>query len=169
MDEIWKDIPDYEGIYQVSNLGRVKSFKRNKEIILKLCKDKEGYLHVSLYKNKNVKSHTIHRLVLFSFKPKEYFENCVVNHKDGNKSNNTLDNLEWCTITENNQHACDIGLKIGCKGEKNGSTKLKENQIRKIRLDYKNKIFNQTELSKIFNVSITTIGNIVKNKTWSHI
>lgn len=113
MVEIWKDIEGYEGLYQVSNLGRVKSLERyrknhNKlqkieEKIKKTRQDKQGYLLVDLYKNNKIKTVRVHRLVA-----KAFIENIdnkeTVNHIDGNKHNNRIDNLEWCTFKEQNKH-----------------------------------------------------------------
>ena len=95
MEEIWKDKKDYEGHYQVSNWGRVKSIKFGKEIILKPQKDISGYLFVRLCKNGIIKNYFIHRLVaeVFLPNPNNYKE---VNHKDENKTNNVVTNLEWC-------------------------------------------------------------------------
>ena len=96
MDEIWKDKKDYEGHYQVSNLGRVKSIKFGKEIILKQ-KIRGGYYSVGLSKNGIVKTYYVHRLVAEAFidNPNNYKE---VNHKDECKSNNIVSNLEWCEV-----------------------------------------------------------------------
>lgn len=96
--EIWKDIEGYEGMYQISNLGRVKSLKMKKEhneYLLKPFKSKNGYLRVSLSKSNKFKQPLIHRLVAIHFldNPNNYPE---VNHKDENKLNNCVDNLEWC-------------------------------------------------------------------------
>lgn len=110
-EEIWKDIPDYEGLYMVSNLGRVKSLKRNTahERIMCLKKDKGGYLYVGLSKNGIVNYKKVHRLVAQAFIPN--LENKYsVNHIDGNKQNNRLDNLEWATAKEQAFHALSIGL-----------------------------------------------------------
>ena len=109
--EIWKTIKDYEN-YQVSNLGRVKSLNYNgtgKEQVLKPQLDKKtGYLHVNLYKNGKMKTFLIHRLVVQAFldNPKNKF---CVNHIDCNPLNNCVDNLEWCTYSENMQHALKLG------------------------------------------------------------
>lgn len=93
--EEWKDIPDYEGLYQVSNYGRVKSLKYGKERIMKQRKRKDGYLLVCLYKDGVIKSFTVHRLVASAFIPNP--NNLPqVNHKDENKENNCAKNLEWC-------------------------------------------------------------------------
>ena len=102
MQEIWKDIPSYEGLYQVSNLGRVKSlgnrYHRHNEILLKPKKDKYGYHIVTLYKNSRPKCYSIHRLVMMSFVGKS---NLTVNHKNEIKTDNKLDNLEYMTNKDN--------------------------------------------------------------------
>lgn len=101
--EIWKDILGYEGLYQVSNFGRVKSLKFGKERILKLTKDKDGYLIVNLYKNNKSKTFKVHRLVAEAFIPNP--DNLPqVNHKDEDKSNNIVSNLEWCDVKYNQNY-----------------------------------------------------------------
>lgn len=105
MQEIWKDIAGYEGSYQVSNLGRIKSLVRKnvtKEKILNGGNNGDGYIKVSL----NNKLHYVHRLVADAFIPKIEGRN-FVNHKDENKSNNNVNNLEWCTNKENINHSVD--------------------------------------------------------------
>ena len=109
MEEIWKDIEGYEGYYQVSNLGRVKSLERTinhktcygglyhiKERILKLKIEKDGYFRIGLKKGKIKKYYRVNRLVAQAFipNPNNY---PIVNHKDENPLNNNVDNLEWCT------------------------------------------------------------------------
>ena len=115
--EIWKDYKDYEGLYQASNLGRLRSLDRwvksksgsvrlCKGKILKLCTDKYGYLKVSLYKNNKVKTYYVHRLVAEAFIPNP--ENLPeVNHKDENKLNNNAENLEWC----DREYNCNFGTR----------------------------------------------------------
>ena len=104
MEEIWKDKKDYEGHYQVSNLGRVKSIKFGKEIILKQhINIKGGYYYVCLLKNGKHKNYYVHRLVAEAFLP--ITDNLPqVNHKDENKLNNSVDNLEWCTNEYNHNY-----------------------------------------------------------------
>jgi hypothetical protein len=113
MEEIWKDIKGYEGLYQVSNLGRVKTLKKKYsegEKHRKIRLDRNGYLTVSLSKNGKQNTMKVHRLVAIAFivnsenKP-------FVNHLDGVKNNNIVDNLEWVTASENVKHAFRIGLK----------------------------------------------------------
>jgi hypothetical protein len=124
MDEIWADIPGYEGMYQISTHGRVKSLPRTirrrncdcpiKERILRPA-SRNGYLHVNLCNNKNAKSAFIHRLVAIIFIPNPRGVDCI-NHKDCNPHNNRVENLEWCTKAENNQHAWDNGCQEKLRG-----------------------------------------------------
>lgn len=110
MEEIWKDVKDYEGIYKVSNYGNVISYARNgtrggeKDKI-----ERHGYYRVKLWKNKQVKTFSIHRLVAQAFVPNPLGKP-QVNHKDGNKKNNYFENLEWCSASENMVHAYKNGL-----------------------------------------------------------
>lgn len=111
MVEEWKDIKDYEGLYQISNTGKVKSLYRDTEKILigDVIRSGKGYLSVGLTKNKKVKSFLTHRLVAQAFIPNP--ENKPeVNHIDGNTLNNNVSNLEWCTHRENINHAWKTGL-----------------------------------------------------------
>ncbi len=118
--EIWKDVEGYEGYYQVSNFGRVKSLKRTvkrrnnydlniKERIKPGQLDKAGYYRLSLCKYGITKTKKVHRLVAEAFLEKRKGADHV-NHIDGNKINNFKDNLEWCTNIENLKHAYDNGL-----------------------------------------------------------
>jgi hypothetical protein len=113
-EEIWKDIKGYEGLYQVSNLGRVKSLERTvskkdgsmqhrKERILKLVTRPNGYLQVNLCNGSGKKAFKVHRLVCVAFHENPENKPCV-NHIDENKTNNTASNLEWCTVKENINH-----------------------------------------------------------------
>lgn len=131
--QTWKSIPNFEGEYEVSNDGKIKSLKRKvkcrnglrsvNERILKPKISHGGYLNVQL-KNKG-KFYSIHTLVLISFFGNKPDPSFVCNHKDGNKLNNNIENLEWVTRSENQLHAFRTGLqkKISIKGEKNKMSK----------------------------------------------
>lgn len=110
MKEIWKDISGYEGLYQVSNLGRVKrvlfinnQITKSTDKILKLIKERGGYVHVNLYKNNTSKRYLVHRLVANAFidNPDNLPQ---VNHKNEIKDDNRSQNLEWCTNLYNNNY-----------------------------------------------------------------
>ena len=110
MQEIWKDIKEYEGLYQISNLGNLICIKNNhiKPIIVK-PKKSQRYLRVNLWKNGEYKTFSIHRLVAKAFLPNpNNFP--VVNHKDGNRLNNKANNLEWCTQSHNIKESYRLGL-----------------------------------------------------------
>ena len=115
MEEIWKDIEGYEGLYQVSNLGRVKSLRRN--IILKNKIESNGYERVVLSTNNNPKDYSVHRLVAIAFipNPNNY---PIVNHKDENRTNNCVDNLEWCTQKYNVNYGTGIAKRARSQSKK---------------------------------------------------
>lgn len=172
-NEIFKPIPDFEN-YQVSDFGRVKAIERIKknqyssfivdERILKPAKDKGGYLYV--YLNGNKFSY-IHRLVAITFldNPENKEQ---VNHIDGVKKNNFLNNLEWTTKSENVQHAYDIGLKTAIKGEDNKSAKLTEIEVLQIRGLHAGGA-NIYAISKLYPFNYSTIERVVKRISWKHI
>ncbi|MGF7219072.1 hypothetical protein GGR92_005252 [Spirosoma lacussanchae] len=108
--EVWKDVESYESLYQVSNLGRVKSKSRG--TFLKCYKDKSGYWRVSLTRRNKTTSKLLHRLIACHFIPNPEGKP-QVNHIDGNKSNPSIENLEWVTPTENALHASAMGLLDG--------------------------------------------------------
>ena len=100
--EIWKSVKDYEGYYEVSNKGRIKSLTSNKT--LSPQNNGVGYLKVELWKDKSGKKKYIHRLVAEAFLPNP-LNRTEVNHKDSNPANNTIENLEWVSSSENTKHA----------------------------------------------------------------
>ena len=102
--EIWKQIKDYPG-YEVSDQGRIKSFKQNKNGKVLNGIIRKGYLQVDFRKDGITHSEGVHRIVLSTFSPVENMEAYTVNHKDGNPLNNRLENLEWMTLSENTAHA----------------------------------------------------------------
>ena len=112
--EEWRDIPNYEGLYQVSNLGRVKSLgndKTKKEKIRKQGKNHKGYLNVNLCKEGKRKNYLVHRIVCQAFIENTNNFRCV-NHKDENKENNQIDNLEWCDNKYNSNYGTSIQRRV---------------------------------------------------------
>ena len=169
--EVWKDVVDYKDSYEVSNLGKVRSYRnyqwglKDKPHIKKQvsCGRQMDYLCVNLLG----KVKRVHRLVAKAFIPnpenKKY-----VNHIDGDKTNNHVSNLEWCTAKENTKHAYDIGL-IDNKGENCVTSKLTKKDVIEIRKTYKTGNYTQKEISEAWGVSRSQIGFIVNRKRWKHI
>jgi len=176
-NEIWKDVIGFEGLYQISNLGNVKNLSRVvnsshnakrtiKEKFIKPCKNRDGYLFVSLCKSNKKVNATIHRMVATSFL-KNTDGKITVNHIDGNKLNNNVSNLEWNTYSENNKHAFTIGLR-SLKGQSHNRSKLKNEDVLRIRSNEFNGLTHK-EISIIFNVSRVLITNIKSRKHWNHL
>ena len=166
--EEWRDIIDYEGRYQVSNFGRVKSFYFKRQTILRANVFKKIYPSVSLNKNGKAKSHSIHVLVALAFIPNP--ENKpYVNHEDNDHKNNCIWNLNWATPKENNNHAISLGVyKFGSESPK---ALLTPEQVLEIRRLYvkSSRQFGLPALAKQFNVAKTTIHRIVKGKGYSDV
>lgn len=165
MDEIWKEIPEFNGIYAVSNFGNVRNLKYQKTKKQSIHKA-IGYKYVCLCKSGVCKTFYIHRLVAEIFLGHE--TNLEVNHKDGNKENNHISNLEWVTHHENILHSHRIGLnKINqVKGSRTGTAKLNEQQVSEI-LELKGKM-TQSSIAKKYNVSTATVWGILNNRSWKH-
>lgn len=165
MTEIWKDVDGYDGLYQVSNFGRVKSFKHKTPRILKAKAHTGGYLRVELYGNGQADGRFIHRLVAQTFIPNP--ENKpTVNHIDGDKTNNRIENLEWATQHENNQHAVKCGLiKTGGDDYRANATNELVQRIRDefIAYDAERGI---SALTKRYNLTIGTVFKIVHGKRY---
>ena len=125
MQEIWKDIKEYENLYQVSNKGRIRKWK-----IIKQSNTNNGYKCVNLIKNERYVMKKIHRLVAEAFIP-NYENKPLINHKNGIKTDNRIENLEWCTSQENVIHALT------------NNRKLREKKEKRKRLNYDNTKVNQ--------------------------
>ena len=168
MIEIWKDIKGVEGKYEISSLGRVMSIKRKgtRGGILNIHKSINGYLRVCLWIDDGVKTLSLSRLIAQAFIPNP--ENKPeVNHINGIKTDNRIENLEWCTRDENQKHAYKIGLRSHY-GESNPNRKLNEQQVKIIRDEISYGASPQ-QLALRFNVTTTSIGQIKNRKTWKHI
>lgn len=172
MDEIWKDVVGYEGLYSVSNLGKIKRDKSGTGIckagrILKLRQSAMGYFMTCLYKNGTPKHFTNHSIIAQAFigiRPKGF----TINHKDGIKTNNHVDNLEYLTQKENVIHSHRNNLCHPRNGENHHSKKFKNNDIIDIRKKYING-FSYTKIASEYNVCIESIRNIILKKTWKHV
>lgn len=159
--EVWKRFRDT--IYLVSTKGRIKNELSG--YILQGSETRGGYRHFSTYHNGEIKTRKVHRMIAEAFieNPKN---SPYVNHKDGVKWNNNVDNLEWVTPHENSIHAVEMGL--FSQGEKHGLSILKEADIPKIRKMLAEGIKN-TEIAKLFGVSSAAIGHIKLGDTWKHV
>ena len=167
--EEWKPIAGYEGLYEVSNLGNVRSYqnfgyglKKDPKMITPTI-NKYGYLGITLCKNTKHRYKTIHRLVAETF-IKNDDRSLQIDHINGVKTDNRVFNLEWVTPKENTLRSVKLGLKP-C-GEKHGNSKLKQKEVEIIRELYKTGKHSQRKLGAFFGVSHWTIGQIVNNKMW---
>lgn len=170
MKEIWKNILEYEGYYRISNLGRVKSLERKtrhnhiiKEHILRL-RSNGRYYFVDLYKNNTSKHFYVHKLVLNAFVVNSA-NKLEANHKDGDKNNNSVYNLEWATPKENCCHR-DTILGKHSRGEDNLNSKLTSMNVRSIRNLLNTTKLSQRKIAKMFNVSQANISLINTSKNW---
>ncbi len=180
--EKWKDIPGYEGLYQVSDQGRVRSLQRivprkngkglfvrgrirknvgrnktNKPLAIMICKDctQTGKL--------------VHRLVWEAFNG-PLPSNLEINHKNGRKQDNRLSNLEVITHKENMEHASRMGFMYPCRGELNASTELTDQNVMEIKWAFKKTFVSKVaEISRKYKVSENVIKNIVSGSIWKHI
>lgn len=163
MREIFKDVKGYEGFYEVSNFGRVRSTSYKGVRILKPAKTKSGYLNVIFCVKQNKVHKLVHRLVAEAFLDnKENLEQ--VNHINGNKEDNFVDNLEWCTIKYNNQHAYNNNLLN--RYEDRPEAKLTREKVLQIPELIKQGATTD-DLKNLFNVSRRCIDNIFEGKNWA--
>lgn len=170
MKEIWKDIEGYKGLYQVSNLGRLKSLVKrgNKKPRILKQQFRNGYKRVALTDSNGIKKNkSVHLLVLSSFYGHKIGYEC--NHIDGNKSNNNINNLEWLTRSENQKHAFKNKLQIPLKGSEVNHSKLCRNDVLQIRSVYEQGWFTYQQIADAWGVTKANIYSIVKNKSWRHL
>lgn len=132
--DTWKDVKGYEGLYRVNPNGEIYSLISQKIIkpFYRGSRENNKYLVVDLHQNKKGKTVSVHRIVAEAFIPNPNNLPCV-NHKDGNKYNNSVENLEWCTYSENNLHACKTGLKVIPNGTTSKLSKLTYDEVVEIK------------------------------------
>lgn len=171
--EQWKPIDRFNGRFEISDLGRLRNTATSK--ILKYTINPNGYYACSIKPDgRKGKSYClrIHREIALAFIPNP--NNLPqVNHIDGNKLNNTLQNLEWVTNKQNAQHAHNLGLRNSCykRGVEHYAHKLSEDDVKYILTHYKpfDKIYSARALAKKFNVAHQHISKITSNENWKHI
>lgn len=181
--EEWRPIPGFEGRYIISNLGRFSGRRKSRitrTYIYQPAID-DGYYRVTLYGRSRPKHFGIHRLVAMAFLGIPLIHQTEINHRDGNKLNNRISNLEYCTRAENATHAAETGLLsngqrhgklVAAKtprGERNPAAKLTEAKVLAIRAEYTGKRGQQRALGRRYGVNDTLIGLIVKRRIWTHI
>lgn len=177
--EIWKEIPGYEGEYAVSNKGRIKTLEKTltqkngvsrtvREKIMSLISDK-GYNTIRLCSNYKTKYSGVHRWVAKAFIPNPENKPCV-NHINGIKTDNRVENLEWCTYSENEKHSINVLGKQRLVGEKSSSAKLtKQNVLAIRRLHRMNPGYDRKVVADKFGMHPNSLNDITRRKSWKHI
>lgn len=171
MDEIWKQVVGYEGLYEVSNLGRVRSSywsPRKKQGECLRSGNLRGYRIVILCKDKTRYSALVHRLVAIAFLGEPpAVKRPTVNHKNLDKADNRLENLEWMSHADNNRHAAPLIPRV--RGEGKSQSKLTEDDVRAIRSKYSPGQTTLKQLANEYGVSQQTCWLILKRRKWAHI
>lgn len=175
--EIWKEIKGYESCYLISNLGNVFSIQKNKK--MSFGDNGRGYKFIYLWINKDKKRFYVHRLVAINFlkNPNNYNQ---VNHKNCDKSNNAVYNLEWCSEEQNIKHAVKNKrfysseyqkqqTSLATRGSNSKFSKLTEKQVFEIKKLIKDNELTQNQIADMFNVTRSNICAIKRNKSWKHI
>ena len=171
--EIWKSVPDFEGTYQVSSEGRIRSCERitrhghrRKARPMRIKTLKSGYREIGLHKDGCVKQFLVHRLVLSAFVGPCPFgmQSC---HGNADRSDNRLENLRWGTPAENTMDKVRHGTCIGPRGELSGTAKLKDGDVRRI-FDLRASGCLQREIAGWFGVSRANVSVILSGKRWAH-
>ncbi len=183
-NEVWKDIPNFEGYYQASTMGRIRSLDREIEkrdgrggidryvrlgkIFNLKYKKNRRYTSVRLSKDGKTNSYAVHRIIAITFinnsenKPQ-------ANHINGIKSDNRVENLSWMTNSENVNHAIETGLNNSVRGESHGSCKFKNEDITNMRNMYKTGNYTYKQIGLLFNATVARVSEIIRRKTWKHI
>ena len=166
--EFWRPVVGYEGLYEVSSLGRIRGLKKtNNRLpgrILKPALNSRGYQQISFFKEGKLKTYILHRVVACAFLGEQPTPIHQVNHKNSLRDDNCVENLEWVTPSENMLHAFRDGFKSN-KADKAPSAKLNWDQVEEIRRLHIEGHKGRA-IAKVFNVTESCISNIVNNKQW---
>lgn len=171
INEIWRDVPDAEGVYAISNLGSVKRLiavgrhNCHKPGLLTPTDNGDGYLWITIRNKRRY----VHILVALAFIGPKPFPRAEVNHKDGNTFNNRHDNLEWTTRKGNARHWVDVLGGQLARGEESGRAKLTDSAVREMREMYATGKYRFIDLAEHFGVSANTALMAVHRKTWRHV
>lgn len=165
MQEIWVAVKGYEGLYKISNYGDIKSVRRG--LVLTPVMISGGYYQVTLYNKGRRKNYRIHRIVAEHFIP-NVDNKPEVNHIDGDKSNDSVPNLEWVSSRENIIHAFDTGLRVS-HGEHNNFHKLSNTDVLEVYDLAHSGLFKQSEIGAMYNVHKDTVSAIKRKKNWRHL
>ena len=167
-EEEWRDVIGYEGIYQVSNMGRVRRVSGGPGArpghTLNPNRDNNGYLLVNLCRNGRGTSLRIHSLVCQAFHGHPPDSSYEVNHKNGKRGDNRVSNLEWVTYSENLMHAYRV-----LNRKRIRVSKLTSDQVRQIRELWATGDYTQTGLGKLFGISQATVWEIINRRIWAHL
>lgn len=167
MEEIVNHKYNFRNKYMITEDGKVYSCMYNKFLFKWL--DKDGYEKITLCCTDGKRhAFSVHRLVMETYCPIDNPSNMQINHKDGNKTNNSVENLEWCTCAENINHACKTKLRKD-KGEDNNSANLTEKDVFDIIDLILSKKYTYKQIGEMYNVCEETIGRIKRKEKWSHL
>lgn len=160
----WK-IFKYSDKYEVNILGQIRNVRTGR--YTQPVPDKDGYFRVVVYFNGKTNNYIVHRIIAEHFipNPNNY---PIINHKDGNKQNNKISNLEWCTNLQNMQHAARNGFFHGRKGEEHHNARLAENDIREIRKLRKQGVL-RNDVAKRFSIQPQQVTRICSYQRWGHV
>lgn len=168
-NEVWRDVPGYGGVYQVSDLGRVRSNTgrgggvRSEPTILVGAK-RGGYHRVVLMRDGRARAIAVHRLVLQAFEPREDADDLVAMHVNDVRDDNRLVNLKWGTVQDNVADRDAKGRRVAARGENHKMVVLSNDQVREMREAYATGAHTYRTLAKRFGVDPTQVGNIVNGK-----